>query len=128
MTAEDLKVLILGNHEFVRGGLVGVEGFDEVYSTVYVPGSPELLLTHVPLRDVPEGCVNVHGHLHKWVPSGTWHINVVVEQTRYRPRSLTAVRRLAAFLVRGERVPGRTTAQQLTHAGRAVAAGGVARE
>ena len=90
--------------------------------------TPELLLTHVPLRDVPEGCVNVHGHLHKWVPSGTRHINVAVEQTRYRPRSLTAVRRLAASLVRGERVPGRTTAQQLTHAGRAVAAGGVARD
>lgn len=95
------KVLVLGNHEF-DGTVAGhLEGFDGVYSTVYVPGSPELLLTHVPLRDVPEGCVNVHGHLHKWVPSGTRHINVVVEQTRYRPRSLTAVRRLAAFLVRG---------------------------
>ena len=64
------KVLVLGNHEF-DGTVAGhLEGFDEVYSTVYVPGSPELLLTHVPLRDVPEGCVNVHGHLHKWVPSG----------------------------------------------------------
>ena len=122
------KVLVLGNHEF-DGTVAGhVDGFDEVYSTVYVPGTPELLLTHVPLRDVPEGCVNVHGHVHRWAPSGTRHINVVVEQTRYRPRSLTAVRRLAASLVRGERVPGRTTAQQLTHAGRAVAAGGAARD
>ena len=47
------KILILGNHEFVRGALVGVEGFDEVYSTLYIAGRPELLLTHLPLRVVP---------------------------------------------------------------------------
>ena len=122
------KVLVLGNHEFDGTSGGHVEGFDEVYTSLYVPGSPELLLTHLPLRAVPEGCVNVHGHLHSWAPSGTRHINVVVEQTRYRPRSLTAVRRLAAFLVRGERVPGRTTAQQLTHAGRVFAAGGAGRD
>jgi calcineurin-like phosphoesterase family protein len=110
------KMLVLGNHEF--DGTVGGhrEGFEQAYSTVYVPGRPELLLTHVPLRDIPDGCVNVHGHVHRWAPSETRHINVVVEQTRYRPRSLAAVRRLAALLVRDARVPGRTTAQQLTHA------------
>ena len=85
----------------------------------------ELLLTHVPLRHVPEGCVNVHGHRHMWNPSGTRHINVVVEQVRYRPRSLLAVRRLAASLAAGKRVPGRTTAEQLTHVGPADAAGSV---
>ena len=111
------KVLVLGNHEF--DGSVGghVAGFDEVYSTLYLPGSPELLLTHLPLRDVPAGCVNVHGHVHMRAPSGTRHVNVAVEQTRYRPTPLPAVRRLAASLVRGERVSGRTTAQQLVHAG-----------
>ena len=119
------KVLVVGNHEFddtVGGHL---DGFDEVFSAVYAPGSPELLLTHVPLRHVPEGCVNVHGHRHMWEPSGTRHINVVVEQVLYRPRSLTAVRRLAAALAGGERVPGRTTAEQLTHVGPAGPAGGV---
>ena len=112
------KMLVLGNHEFDGTADGHVEGFDEFCSSLYVPGSPELLLTHLPLRDVPENCVNVHGHLHKWAPSGTRHINVTVEQTHYRPRPLTAVRRLAARLVQGERVPGRTTAQQLTHTGR----------
>ena len=84
------KILVVGNHEFddTFGG--HLDGFDEVFSSVYVPGSPELLLTHVPLRHVPEGCVNVHGHRHIGTPSGTRHINVVVEQVRYRPRSLTA--------------------------------------
>ena len=77
------KVLVVGNHEF--DGTVGghLDGFDEVFSTVYVPGSPGLLVTHVPLRDVPEGYVNVHGYQHMRAPSapsGTRHINVVVEQ------------------------------------------------
>ena len=118
-------MLVLGNHEF-NGSVDGhVAGFDAVYSTLYLPGSPELLLTHLPLRDVPDGCVNVHGHVHTRAPLGTRHVNVAVEQTRYRPRALTAVRRLAASLVRGERVPGRTTAQQLVNAGPAATAGGM---
>ena len=41
----------------------------------------------------------------------------VVEQLEYRPWPLTAIRQLAGCLVRGQRVPGRTTAQQLTHVG-----------
>ena len=50
-------------------------------------------------------------------PGQTGHINVVVEQVRYRSWSwpLTAIRRLAGCSVRGELLPGRTTAQQLTH-------------
>ena len=111
------KILVVGNHEF-DGTFEGhLDGFDEVFSSVYVPGNPELLLTHVPLRDIPEGCVNVHGHRHAGAPPETRHIDVAVEQVEYRPRSLTAVRRLAASLARGERVPGRTTAEQLTHVG-----------
>lgn len=109
------KVLVVGNHEFdstVEGHL---DGFDEIFSAVYVAGSPELLLTHVPLRHVPKGCVNVHGHRHLWTPSGTRHINVVVEQVEYQPRSLTSIRRLAARVAKGQPVPGRTTAEQLMH-------------
>ena len=59
------KILVYGNHEITRAGSVDNDGFDEVYSTLYVDGDPPLLLTHVPLRVVPEGCVNVHGHLHQ---------------------------------------------------------------
>ena len=70
-------------------------------STPY--GDPPLLMTHFPLRRVPEGCVNLHGHLHNATVRGsTRHINVCVEQVHYRPRSLTAIRRLAKHLVRGE--------------------------
>ena len=113
------KILVYGNHEITGAGLVDSDGFDEVHSTLYVDGDPPLLLTHVPLRVFPEGCVNVHDHLHQVRVQGrTRHINVCVEQVHYRPRPLTAIRRLAGCLVRGERVPGRTTAQQRTPVGR----------
>ena len=36
--------------------------------TLYAAGEPTLLLTHMPLRNVPDGCVNVHGHLHNRQP------------------------------------------------------------
>ena len=112
------KILVYGNHEITRTGLLETNGFDEVHSSLYVDGDPPLLLTHVPLRIVPEGCVNIHGHLHhKRVPGRTRHINVSVEQLQYRPRALSTLRRLAQHLVRGETVRGRTTADQLNWIG-----------
>ena len=108
------KILVIGNHDPDRGGLADIDAFDEVYGTLYAPGDPPLLMTHMPLREVPDGCVNVHGHLHgARMPDATPHINVSVEQLRYRPRPLMSVRGLAARLVRGEAVSGRTTAHRL---------------
>ena len=96
------KVLVAGNHEFDHLSRGNVDGFDEASSTLYVPGRPPLLLTHVPLRRVPPGSVNVHGHLHvgRARGSGTY-INVSVEQVAYRPQPLHRIRRLARFLERG---------------------------
>ena len=34
------------------------------YRETIVAGEPRLLMAHRPLRAVPKGCVNVHGHLH----------------------------------------------------------------
>ena len=108
------KVLVLGNHEFTRGVDVGVEGFDEVYSSLFVAGSPALLLTHIPLRRVPPGCVSVHGHLHDDRVRGSLaHINVSIEQLAYQPRRLADIRRLAAELAAGRMLAGRTTARWL---------------
>ena len=59
---------------------VGVPGLDEIHSVLYADGDPPLLMTHFPLRRVPEGCVNLHGHLHNaTVQDSTRHINVCVE-------------------------------------------------
>ena len=108
------KILLVGNHDPGPRAVVDIDAFDEVYGTVYASGDPPLLLTHVPLRDIPERCVNVHGHLHgRRVADGRLYINTSVEQLDYRPRPLTEIRRLARRLVRGEVVPGDTTVDQL---------------
>ena len=108
------KILVYGNHEVTGDDFLDCEGFDEVHSTLYVEGDPPLLLTHVPLRVVPDGCVNIHGHLHqKRVPGSTRHINVCVEQLQYQPEALTALRALAQHLLESHAVQGDTTANRL---------------
>ena len=77
-----------------------------------VTAPPELLMTHMPLRHVPDGCVNVHGHTHNAAITGTRHVNVSVEQIRYRPVDLEAIRRLARALVAGSPA-GEATAERL---------------
>ena len=114
-SAPGRKVLVIGNHEVNRAGEVDIDGFDETHSTLYAPGDPPLLLSHMPLRHVPDGCVNVHGHLHnRESPSRTHHINVCIEQLCYRPGPWEAICRLARNLAAGNAVRGRTTAQRLT--------------
>ena len=99
----------------VVDGPVETDGFDEIHSTLYAAGDPALLLTHMPLRNVPEGCVNVHGHLlNQEAPLRVQHINLSVEQLRYRPRPWEAICRLARHMAAGNAVRGRTTAQRLT--------------
>ena len=105
-----IKILVFGNHDR------SARGFDRVVGSLYSHGDPPLLLTHVPLRRVPAGCVNVHSHLHAAKVKGSVaHINVSVEQVGYRPQPLDRIRRLARLLERGrDRVPaGRTTAAWL---------------
>ena len=110
------KVLVFGNHDQNGRGGVVTDPFDEAHLALAVAGDPPLVLTHMPLEDVPEGTVNLHGHIHQHRLPGR-RINVSVEQLEYRPWPLTAIRRLAGRLVRGEAVPGETVADQLAHVG-----------
>ena len=83
-------------------------------ATLFAPGEPPLLLTHVPLLQVPPGCVNVHGHVHqKESPSRNRHINVSVEQLNYRPARMSDIRRLSRRLLEGRIVPGHSTRARL---------------
>ena len=108
IAAPGRKLLVLGNHDRRHGG------FDEVSTTLYAPGDPPLLLTHLPLRVAPTGCVNVHGHVHESFVTGTSpHINVTVEQLDYRPVGLDRIRRLARSLAAGHPVYEETTTQAL---------------
>ena len=101
------KIVVLGNHDFTGIGSVPNRGEDELYVTLLSPGDPMLLLTHLPLRNVPAGTVNVHGHLHhgKRKNAGPY-INVCVEQTGYRPIRLTEIRERARKLIRTESESG----------------------
>lgn len=65
---------------------------------------------------MPEGYVNVHGHIHDAWPRRTPHINVSVEQLDYSPISLTALRALGRVLAAGEYPAGNTTLERLRDA------------
>ena len=63
---------------------------------------------------MPDGAVNVHGHLHgEESPTRDQHLNVSVEQLNYRPVRLSEIRRLARRLVAGRIVPGYSTRARL---------------
>lgn len=107
------KILVLGNHDLSGRGLLRVQGFDEVRAVMVSGGEPPLIWTHYPLTTVPEGYVNIHGHVHNSPPRQTRHINVSVEQLQYQPVALTRLRPLAKALVVGEIPPGNTTLERI---------------
>ena len=108
------KRLVLGNHDVDLANRIGALEIDRAAVALVAPGDPDLLLTHVPLVQVPHRCVNVHGHVDD-KPSRTRnrHINASVEQLDYRPVRMTDVRRLARRLLERGDVAGGTTAQRL---------------
>ena len=113
-TAPGRKLLVLGNHDFTKRGKVAQTGFGEAWMTLLVATDPPLAFTHIPLRDVPAGVVNVHGHVHNNEPLGQdRHVNICVEHTDYRPLPLPAIVRLAAELVDGQVPDGETTIERL---------------
>ena len=82
--------LVLGNHDVAPVNQMRPLEVDRTAVTMAAPGDPPLLLTHVPLLQVPTGCVNVHGHVHqKESPSRNRHINVSAKQLDYRPAKMS---------------------------------------
>ena len=65
------------------------------------------------MNEVPDGYINIHGHVHDDPPRRTPHINVSVEQLDYAPVPLTVLRALARVLVRGAYPEGNTTLARL---------------
>ena len=112
-TMRGRQELVIGNHDLTGLGQLRVDGFDGVWSVMTAPGDPPLIFTHMPLLEVPDGCVNVHGHMHDAPVTRTPHINVSVEHLDYRTMSLLRLRRLAAMLVNGDYAPGRTTIERV---------------
>ena len=56
------KVLVLGNHDVHRGGMLGEAGFQRMCAAAVRAGVPPLVFSHPPLTPTPAGAVNVHGH------------------------------------------------------------------
>ena len=108
------KHVVLGNHDVERINQMRPLKADDRTVTLHAAGDPPLLLTHVPLVELPAGTVNVHGHLHDQAsPTRNRHIGVSVEQLKYRPARLSEIRRLARRLVEGRDVPGHSTRARL---------------
>ena len=107
------KHLVIGNHDLNGSGDLRVGGFDDIGCVLFVDGDPPLAFTHIPLSEVPEGCVNVHGHTHNESPRDSPHINVSVEQLDYRPVALPRLQALARELVAGRYPDGATTLERL---------------
>lgn len=109
-----VKHLVVGNHDVGRGGKLLTSAFQPCALLLDTSADPPLIFTHVPLRSVPDGWVNVHGHTHNnEAPGDSPHINVCVEQLDYRPERLSRLRGLAAALVDGHVPPGNTTIERL---------------
>ena len=107
------KHLVIRNHDVTGPGEVRTQGFGHIWSVFTSAGEPPLGWTHYPLLEVPEGCVNIHGHEHGKPPRTTPHINVSVEQIEYEPIRLSRLRTLARTIVTGQYPPGGTTLERI---------------
>ncbi len=97
------KVNILGNHDVVAVHAPLTDGWDATLGALVVASNPPLAITHCPLRDVPPGAVNVHGHMHR--RRDRRHdprINVAVEQTGYHPVRMSTLITEAGRRLAGE--------------------------
>ena len=108
------KLVVLGNHDFTRKGLPADTGCDLTSMTLVITGDPPLLVTHMAMTDVPDGTVNVHGHVHNNEPLREGpYVNICVEHTEYRPLPLDAMRRLAQTRLNDPRLRAATTAEEI---------------
>ena len=97
------KVNILGNHDVAALHAPLSDGWDATFGALVIASTPPLVVTHCPLRTVPPGAVNVHGHMHRqrdrrFDP----RINVAVDQTAYHPVRASTLVEEAARRLAGE--------------------------
>ena len=96
------KINILGNHDVAALHTPLISGWDATFGALVIASTPPLVMTHCPLRNVPAGAVNVHGHMHRRQDRrNDPRINVAVEQTCYRPVQASAIIAEAAHRLDG---------------------------
>lgn len=91
------KILIVGNHDFEKKKGVRKMPFDEVHIVYNLTvGETKVAFTHYPMDNLPDGWVNVHGHVHVAghhadEVQSTSHFNVNCEFHDYKPINLDTV-------------------------------------
>lgn len=100
------KIHIVGNHDMDRGGKLNGLRMDERHScyvmdVVDAEVEYQLLITHYPLDIVPDGCFNIHGHIHQHPAPTNKHFNVCVEHTNFTPRNLNTILAQAKIYMEG---------------------------
>lgn len=96
------KVLIRGNHDRKSVKFYEDMGFNVLTHVPIILEDYKLILSHVPLPDVkvPNGYINLHGHIHdkkisedypKTIYSESKHINLSVDSTNFNPISLDKI-------------------------------------
>ncbi len=97
------KVNILGNHDVAAPHAPLTDGWDASFGALVITSTPPLVVTHCPMRNVPPGAVNVHGHMHRRRDrTDDRRINVAVEHTGYHPVRASVVITEAARRLAGE--------------------------
>lgn len=82
------KIHIVGNHDIHRDGSLYKLDMDERHLCYVVrKGKLQILVTHYPLDKVPDGCVNMHGHIHQNL-ANAWNMNMCVEHTGCAPKNI----------------------------------------
>lgn len=100
------KILIKGNHDTKSDEFFKKAGFEYVYQGALTLNEEKILLSHKPIKDseVPDGYINIHGHIHnkmlnevnpitnemeypEELYSKNSHINVSVGMINYKPIS-----------------------------------------
>lgn len=74
-------ILLLGNHDKSASEMSRI-GFIVVESPTLRYGN--LIFSHEPMKEVPKGYINVHGHIHEKKTNGP-RVNVSVDATNYLP-------------------------------------------
>ena len=89
------KIHVIGNHDLNRHGEPIEYAVDERHllytiDVMHHDINFQLLFSHYPMDNVPDGCINVCGHIHN-KQANPWNIVTCVEQTNYTPVNLKVI-------------------------------------
>ena len=98
------KILVAGNHEVDKNReQIKFHGHDEVWPMIIFKVDPPMVLTHVPLDTIPDGWINLHGHVHNNEERrSSRHINVCVEHTGYAPIAIEDLTLVGRSVLNGD--------------------------